>query len=226
MSQQINLFNPIFLKKKRYFSAVTMAQALGLIFVGTAVLGAYTNFRLSQLGKEAETTTTQLAAVQAQVNKVDAQYGPREKSKVLEEEVQKTEADVKALQQVFAVMENGDFGNTQGYGEYMRAFGRQILSGVWLTGFSIYGAGSAISLQGRALKPDLVAVYITRLKREPILQGKSFSALDIHAPQAIQSAKADSIAGKQQSAVGYVSFSLRSSGAMADQAVQSGATKQ
>jgi hypothetical protein len=226
MSQQINLFNPIFLKKKRYFSAVTMAQALGLICVGTAVLSAYTNFRLSQLGKEAQTTTAQLAAVQAQVNKVDAQYGSREKSKSLEEEVQKAEADVKAMQQVFAVMEKGDFGNTQGYGEYMRAFGRQILSGVWLTGFSIYGAGSDISLQGRALKPDLVAAYITRLKREPILQGKSFSALDIHAPQAIPSAKADSITGKHQSAAGYVSFSLRSSGTAADQSVPSGATKQ
>jgi Tfp pilus assembly protein PilN len=226
MSQQINLFNPIFLKKKRYFSAVTMVQALGLIFVGTAVLGAYTNFRLSQLGKEAVTTTAQLAAVQAQVNKVDAQYGPREKSKSLEEEVQKAEAAVKALQQVFAVMEKGDFGNTQGYGEYMRAFARQIVSGVWLTGFSISGAGSEISLQGRALKPDLVAAYITRLKRESILQGKSFSALDIQAPQAVQSAKADPITGKQQTAAGYISFSLRSSGATAGQAVPSGGTKQ
>jgi Tfp pilus assembly protein PilN len=226
MSQQINLFNPIFLKKKRYFSAVTMVQALGLIFVGTAVLGAYTNFRLSQLGKEAVTTTAQLAAVQAQANKVDAQYGPRQKSKALEEEVQKAEAAAKALQQVFAVMEKGDFGNTQGYGEYMHAFARQIVSGVWLTGFSIYGAGSDISLQGRALKPDLVAAYITRLKREPILQGKSFSALEMQAPLVIGSAKSDPAMGKQQTAAGYISFSLRSSGATADQAVPFGATKQ
>jgi Tfp pilus assembly protein PilN len=226
MSQQINLFNPIFLKKKRYFSAVTMAQALGLIFVGTAVLGAYTNFRLSQLGKEAETTTAQLTAVQAQVNKVDAQYGPREKSKSLEEEVQNAEAAVKALQQVFAVMEKGDFGNTQGYAEYMQAFARQIVSGVWLTGFSIYGAGSDISLQGRALKPDLVAAYITRLKRESILQGKSFSALEMQAPLAIRSAKSDPATSKQQTAAGYIGFSLRSSGATTDQAVPAGATKQ
>jgi Tfp pilus assembly protein PilN len=226
MSQQINLFNPIFLKKKRYFSAVTMAQALGMIVVGSAVLSAYTNYRLSQLGKEAVITTAQLAAVQAQLNKVNAQYGPRGKSKSLEEEVQKAEADVKVLQQVFAVMERGDFGNTQGYGEYMRAFGRQIVSGVWLTGFGIYGAGSDISLQGRALKPDLVAAYITRLKRERILQGKSFSALEMQAPQAIQSARSDPITGKQKTAAGYVSFSLRSSGATPEQVVPSGATKQ
>ena len=31
MSQQINLFNPIFMKQKKYFSVTTMLQALGLI---------------------------------------------------------------------------------------------------------------------------------------------------------------------------------------------------
>ena len=40
MSQQINLFNPLFLEKKKYFSAVTMTQALGLIVLGMA--GFYT----------------------------------------------------------------------------------------------------------------------------------------------------------------------------------------
>ena len=34
MSQQINLYNPLFLEKKKYFSAVTMTQAIGLIVVG------------------------------------------------------------------------------------------------------------------------------------------------------------------------------------------------
>ena len=34
MAQQINLFNPIFLKQKRYFSATAMAQAGGLIVLG------------------------------------------------------------------------------------------------------------------------------------------------------------------------------------------------
>jgi hypothetical protein len=34
MSQQINLFNPLFLKQKKYFSTVTMLQALGFYAYG------------------------------------------------------------------------------------------------------------------------------------------------------------------------------------------------
>lgn len=210
MSQQINLFNPIFLKQKKYFSAATMAQALALIFVGSAVLGVYGSYRFSALTKEAEASAAQLAAVQAKFNKISAGNGPRQKSKALEEELQKAEVETKAMQQVLAVMQKGEFGNTAGYAEYMRAFSRQIMSGVWLTGFAIYGAGTDISLQGRALKPDLIPAYLTRLKQEPVLKGKSFSAFELQAPQ--NGAKKDAVA-----TAAYVEFSLQSSGLIKDQ---------
>ena len=41
MSQQINLYNPLFTKKKKPFSVRTMAQALGLIALGLAGLYIY-----------------------------------------------------------------------------------------------------------------------------------------------------------------------------------------
>jgi hypothetical protein len=41
MSQQINLYNPLFLRKQKYFSARTMLQSLGLIAVGLLALYLY-----------------------------------------------------------------------------------------------------------------------------------------------------------------------------------------
>lgn len=221
MSQQINLFNPIFLKQKKYFSAVTMAQALGMILLGCAALIGYVNYQLSALSKEAEATTRQLGAVQTQVNKINATYGLRQKTKSIEEEIQKTETEVESLQRVFDVLQKGDFGNTKGYAEYMRAFSRQIVNGVWLTGFSIHGAGNEIGLQGRALQPDLVPAYITRLKREQVLQGKTFAALDMQIPPNDQNEKASPAATKQRVAP-YIEFSLQSSGTLKEQAGSSG----
>ena len=40
MSQQINLYNPLFLKREKYFSARTMLQALGVIALALAGLNA------------------------------------------------------------------------------------------------------------------------------------------------------------------------------------------
>ncbi len=41
MAQQINLYNPIFLQKKKHFSTVTMLQALGLLLAGILAFYGY-----------------------------------------------------------------------------------------------------------------------------------------------------------------------------------------
>jgi Tfp pilus assembly protein PilN len=216
MSQQINLFNPIFLKQKKYFSAVTMLQALALIVIGSALLGGYARYSLFALSKEAETTAAQLASAQARMTKVSAEYGPKEKSKALENEIAGADQQAKSLLQVFALLEGGDFGNTSGYAEYMRAFSRQIVQGVWLTGFQIRGAGRELSIIGRALQADLVPTYITRLKSEPVLQGKSFAMLEMQSPQSTANPKTEATPA-QRGGMAYINFNLRSSDAVKEQ---------
>jgi hypothetical protein len=103
----------------------------------------------------------------------------------------------------------------------LRAFSRQILNGVWLTGFSIHGAGSEIGLQGRAMQPELVPAYISRLKREPVMQGKSFATLEMQLPLADQAGKGDPATARQRVPAGYIEFSLQSSGMMKEQSESS-----
>jgi hypothetical protein len=218
VSQQINLFNPIFLKQKKYFSALTMVQALGLLLLGSLLLTAFTNYQLLALSKEAKVTAEQLTIAQGQLTKISADYGPRPKSKLLEDDIQKTEMEAKSLQQVFDILKKGEFGNTKGYSEYLGAFSRRIVNGLWLTGLTIQGAGNEIGLQGRALQPDLVPAYIGRLKQEPVLQGKSFATLEMQVPQVQQVKRDDTSTGAaatQRVAAGYIDFSLRSSGVTA-----------
>lgn len=214
MSQQINLFNPIFKQQKKYLSAVTMAQALALILAGVLAMGGYTSYRSKRLQTEAKAVAGQLAAAEKQLQKVEIEYAPRQRSQALEREIKNTEAELQALQKVGDILQGGDLGNTSGYADYMRAFARQILDGIWLTGFAIHGAGAEIGLQGRAMHPELISAYINRLRREPVLQGKSFSTLEMQVPQApavnagVQPAEAPS----------YIEFSLQSTGLSASDA--------
>lgn len=223
MSQQINLFNPIFLKQKKYFSALTMVQAVGLIFAGTLVLAGFSSYRVSRLSSQAALATTQLVAAQAQLDQLNAQSGTRQKNKVLEEEVQRTEMQIKSLQRIFETLDKGELGNTKGYSDYLRAFARQIPSDTWLTGFSIYGAGTEVGIQGRTLRPELVPAYINGLKREPAMQGKSFAALEMQAPE-IEKNDKDKAAPQKKALAGYIEFDLQSSGLKAE-AVAAAETK-
>lgn len=215
MSQQINLFNPIFLKQKKHFSAVTMVQGLGLILIGSIAVFGYAKLQLVALNNEVQATSGQLVSAQAQLVKVTADFAAREKNKALEEEIRRAEAELNAHRHMLDVVSQGGFGNTRGYSEYMTAFARQSIHGLWLTGFSIDGNANEIELSGRALKPDLVPAYINRLRQEPTMRGKSFSTLAMATP-ANNAADRESPATAggptdgAQSAAGYIEFTLKS----------------
>lgn len=215
MSQQINLFNPIFRQQKKYLSAVTMAQALGLIFLGAVLLTLYAGYRSSRLGAEAVVTSSQLQAAQVQLGQVTATFPPRKKSEILEAQIKKVEEEMASLQKAADILRDGKFGSTAGHAEYMRAFARQIVDGVWLTGFSI--DGSEIGLQGRAVRPELVPAYINRLKQETVLQGKSFSALHMQVPPATQ-VPGEAGNGNAAVAANFVEFNLQSTEVVAQPA--------
>lgn len=210
MSQQINLFNPIFLKQKKYFSALAMVEALGLIVLGSLVLFFYANYELSNLRAQGAATSKQLKTVQEQLVKISTTSGVRQKSKALEEELLKLEAEVKSLQTVSSVLQKGELGNTKGYAEYMRALSRQIVNGLWLTGFDISGAGNEIELHGRALQPELIPAYIGLLRREPVMRGKSFTTLEMQVPQVEQVSKSVPPAPAKRVPAEYIEFKLRS----------------
>lgn len=211
MSQQINLFNPIFLKQEKHFSALTMLQGLGVILFAGILLTTYTGYQLSSLQNEQANMTTQLQLAKNQLAKVTADYPPKQKDAQLEARFQQAEARVKSLQQVSDVLGKGEFGNTNGYADYFRAFARQIIDGVWLTGLTINGAGSEISIQGSTLRPELVPAYLTRLKSEPVMQGASFSTLEMALPKE-KDDKAPDVGDKKAATPAFINFNLHSSG--------------
>lgn len=184
MSQQINLFNPIFLEQKKVFGALPMAEALGIIVAGALLLTWFAGQRVDELDKTAAAGKAVLAARERRLAEANVQFAPRQKTPALAAELANAEAELKSLNQVESVLRGGALGNAAGYSEYFRAFSRQNVSGLWLTGVSIVGAGNDIGVQGRALQPTLIPAYIARLKAERVMRGKSFASLDISRPDA------------------------------------------
>ena len=224
MSQQINLFNPDLLKQKKHFSATAMAQGLGLILLGSIAVLGYAQWQLDGLERNTSETEKQLSSLRAQLAKVTAEYAPRQKSKVLEGEIVRTEAEMKGLRQAFDILQRGSAGSmSKGHAEYLRAFSRQVVSGLWLTGFTI--EGDDVELRGRALHPELLPAFINRLKQEPIMHGKSFETLTIATPEAEPVRSEAAVVpplSKQGATAGYIEFSLRSSGISAEPGDASG----
>jgi hypothetical protein len=200
MSQQINLFNPVFLTQKKYFSVLTMLQALGMIVLGSVLFYGYALYQVAQMSKQTEEMGKRYATEQARLVNFTNEFSPQRSTQMLEEELKQLESQLAVQEIQLNLLKTGALGNTEGYSEYMRAFARQAVHGLWLTAFDIAGDGAEMSLSGAALNPQLVPVYIRRLGKEKIMRGKTFATLQMQRPKQ----EADRPVAR------YVEFNLRS----------------
>jgi hypothetical protein len=209
MSQQINLFNPIFMKQRKYFSLLAMLQALGMIIAGSLAFYGFAIYQVNQLNKQLEENTKRYNAEQQRLANYVSEFSPQMSGQLLQNEVQRLEKEVAVESEIIDTLKSGAVGNTIGYSEYMRAFARQAVQGLWLTGFKVTGDAAQISLSGGVVSPELLPIYIQRLGKERIMRGKTFSALKM------QQAKVDAGVGAGQAPVPaarhYVEFTLHSS---------------
>lgn len=215
MSQQINLFNPIFRKQKKYFSSVTMLQALGVICLACALLAGDAARRSMALRTQAAATDAKLLARQEQLAEARVRFAPRQKSATLAAEIGAAQEELAMLANASSTIERGGFGDTRGFSPYFRAFARQSISGLWLTDLHIGAGGAQIGVQGNALQAELVPQYMRRLATEPVMQGKSFASLEMGAPAVVVAAPGTAPAPSAAGAPSYLRFNLQSSGAAA-----------
>lgn len=200
MSQQINLFNPAFVQQRQVFSLAAMLQGLGLILLGALSLYGYAHYQVGQMELQVAESTRRFNDEQLKLGGLAAEFSPQRSNQALQEEVRRLEQQVNEQVDLVEVLKSGALGNGAGYSEYMRAFSRQVVQGLWLTGFNVSGDGTQLSLRGAVMHPDLLPEYMQRLRREAVMQGKTFAALQM------QQAKVD----KPGAAPRYVEFVLRS----------------
>lgn len=203
MSQQINLLSTAFRKQRQALSAVHAAQALAVVMLALFAFQYYTHQQINRLNADLQTA---LKEQQSRAEKLKAVSAARSKTgTTLEAEVARLETEVKLGRASMDALKAGAIGNRQGFAEYLQAFSRQSIDGLWLTGFTVVGGGD-ITIEGRVTQPQLVPNYIQRLNREKTLQGRTFATLEMHVPKAMPAGAAD---GKEpKKTPRYLEFSL------------------
>lgn len=181
MSQQINLYNPIFLKQEKHFSARTMLQALGVIALGLVALGGYAFYESIAAERTAQQNRSQVASQREQLTQLVTQLSTQGRSKALEEEIKQVQDEMAARHATLQALAAGELGNTTGFSEFMAAFGRRAMPGVWLTGVTIGESGNDLLVQGRALRAEQVPAYLSALSREDMMRGRRVTELKLSA---------------------------------------------
>jgi hypothetical protein len=212
VSQQINLFNPLFLKQRKHFSARTMLQALVLLLAGTLALYGYARYSSRALEQLVAGASRQLATQREQLTRFLKEYSPQGQSTLLEQEIASAETRLKQRRELLATLRSGGLGNTEGFSRYLVAFARQSIEGIWLTDISVGNDENDLTLKGGVLQPDLVPAYVKALNREDVMRGRQVTDLKLVARDAARAGKAPSAKGEAPKGAAfplrYVEFSM------------------
>ncbi len=174
MSQQINLYRPIFRKQEKKFSAKAMLQAGAAMVIGIAVLYGVLFWQVSGAREELRQAEKRHAEATTKLETVTRQFAPAAGTTSAADRLAQLEQEIAARRRVQEVLNRGLFVNKRGYSDYLLALARQHVDGVWITSVAITGAGEDMKLQGRTVDPVRVPRYVQRLSAESTLAGKEF----------------------------------------------------
>jgi len=217
VSQQINLYTPLLLKKRIYFSALAMVQGLGIITVGMIAGYGALLYESNILRSQERKAQVDFTATLAQFNALGLGKGTGS-GQAIQDEITRLESQRKRQSELLEGLSGADIGNTEGFSKYLAAFARQPVQGLWLTGFSIGGPMEDVTISGRAKQADILPRFIRQLRNEEVLRGRRFSEVQVIAveePAKNQAGAAAKAAGRplgasENAKVQYVSFKLSS----------------
>jgi hypothetical protein len=215
MTQYINLYDPDLRRGQQPVSAPQASAVLGIAIIAILAAAGVTGFQARGLARESADLELQLAAQREQVAALGKEMAARQADPVLAGELAAAEAKLATRREMIALLDSGALGNTKGFADYLRAFSRQSLPGLWLTGFDIAGGGAEMAIRGRALDAALLPRYVRRLNEEAVFRGRSFAELKMDAADAKPVAtgaatEAKPAAGESKPPLLFVEFVLSS----------------
>jgi len=174
VSQQINLYQPIFRKQKKIFSAKTLLQASAMLIAALLLIYGYGRWQVFTLNQELTHAKSQLTASQRRVAEMRRLNPPKVKDQRLEKTSKRLQKELDTKRRVIAVLSGKSFGNTAGFADYFEGLARQHVAGMWLTGLKIQDGGTHLELSGSTLRPALVPRFLQHLGGEAPFAGMRF----------------------------------------------------
>lgn len=181
MSQQINLYQPIFRKEQIVFSARTIVWLSAGFLVLLLLWSFLVSQRVGRLEAEHERQLQAEERAVSQLTRLQREAGPSEPSPELEARVARLEQRRETLELSLQALDRQVPAAQSRLGDRVDALARQLPEGMWLTRIELASENQQMTLRGRALAARLVPVYLQRLGEEPQFAGTGFRRVRLDA---------------------------------------------
>jgi len=179
MAQQINLYSPILLTQKRYFSAQTMVQALAVFVVLGGGLCGYWVWSLNTASegfkKTLATQSRELERLQAAIKQGKAGIGPVEAA--VTQDLQGRRAELLQREKLLQELQRGLFQPGWGHAARLQLVAESIPPQVWVT--EVKADDGQLDVSGFTLEPAALNEWVARLAASPLLQGQKLATVKV-----------------------------------------------
>lgn len=179
MNQNINLYQPIFRRQRKIFSADTMLVMMAVLLAGLVLITLFGHWRQAQLDDRVAQLESQEEQALERLTSLEETLPPRRESPALQRAVAEAEREVELKRRALEVLDQGMLGQQTGFSTHLLALSRQRVEPVWLTGIHIDKGGAKLDLHGRTQRASQVPVYLQRLSDETVFAGTDFRRMRI-----------------------------------------------
>ncbi len=182
MKQNVNLYRPAATSAVTLPAARHVVAGLGVLVAGVVAVQLWLDDRSARLRQAADELRSQVDVAQQDLNAMTAaQMAGADAS--LEAELKSLLQELDLRENILGLVSGGGAGDVNGFSAQIRSLARQHADGVWLTRVQVQAPAARTTLEGRAINPDFVPVYLRRLSGEPALAGQRFDRFEIERAQ-------------------------------------------
>ncbi|VAW76260.1 hypothetical protein MNBD_GAMMA15-1612 [hydrothermal vent metagenome] len=184
MHQQVNLFQPVFRKQQKVFSATTLAQIVGAVAVLLLLLLGHASWTLANMESTAGNLQQQYDHLQQQIGALEETLRTPD-TEALDNEIEQLQARIEERGELLTRFDDLAIENQSGFHIHFRALAEQHINGLWLEGVSVDGSAN-IEIRGSTLDARLVPGYLQRLANLPELSDTPFETVKLSRTDAQQ----------------------------------------
>lgn len=182
MKQQINLLQTQYRPQSQMLPAGTMLRGTGILLLAMLLIYGLAQHRYGNVEQELAIMASQEAAAIDRLQNV----GPLITSMTGEtnwaEQLDDSLRLLAERQAVLELIQGSTFGETEGFSRHLRALARQDIDGLWLTHIVLSGFGDKTRLEGRAIRAELIPLYVQDLTAETAFAAQRFNRFQIDNP--------------------------------------------
>jgi Tfp pilus assembly protein PilN len=182
MYQQINMYQPVFRRQHKIFSAATLLKIIAVAAVLLLGVYAQTRWTLHGLQRTSEQLALSYRLLDTRLGSLEAS-GTSAATASSRNEIERLKEQISAQEGLLERIDHLAIDTAGGFGEVFETLARQNLPGLWLTGIQLDQHGD-IEIRGTTLDPKLVPRYLQLMGEKPRLAVLNNGSVNLtrHAP--------------------------------------------